>query len=457
MSFDIVFIGETNDGKTTIVASLMEDENAVISSTPGTTKEAHCHRFLDRSGKTILRAWDTPGFEETDDMHAWFVAHADAHGDDPVKAFIKSHATDSRWERDLHLLRPISDGALVVFVAASNRMPLQTDDKQLQIIRLAGANRIALINKKPGKDYSKEWNKLLKREIGIVRTYEPFSAGILQRLELLQKLADCCDENREQIEAAHDALKADWEDRLEDLARMMLGTLHKVARASAFCTSKEEAERKLGAKLENIEQNFRKDARKLFHHQKLQIEAEVFSAKLQSTETWRLLGLGMTRSNAMKYGAVVGASIGLVVDVSTAAWTLGIPTVTGAAVGAALAAVYIFTPFGKGKGSQNGYEAVVEVRGQMLNVLLDRMIIYARCILRVSHGNRLQQAIQAETVTPEGNRLSFVDRWGGNEQKSLAKLVGKMTKTSNMAKLEEGQTGDFDTIIRQIVTDLEVV
>ena len=246
MSFDVVFIGETNDGKTTIVSSLMEDEDAVISPTPGTTKVAHCHRLRDREGRTILRAWDTPGFEETDDLHDWFVTQSKKMAGGQVQEFIKSHGHEPRWDSDIELLKPIVQGALVVFVAASNRKPQSTDLKQLEVVRLAGANRIALINKKPGQDYTKQWNDILKQEIGIVRSYEPLSAGIKQRSELLQKLADCSDEKRDAIMQARDLLQRDWDERINALTRMMIATIGEVSAARAIDRhSREQAQVKL--------------------------------------------------------------------------------------------------------------------------------------------------------------------------------------------------------------------
>ena len=460
MSFDVVFIGETNDGKTTIVSSLMEDEDAVIGPIPGTTKVAHGHRLPDRKGNLILRAWDTPGFEETDDLHAWFVEKSRATGQGLIDAFIQAHAADPRWDRDLELLRPISRGALVVYVAASNRKPQSTDQKQLEVIRLAGANRIALINKRPGKDYSSQWNEVLKREIGIVRTYAPFTAGIDQRLELLDKLADCSDESREQIETARDILKADWEDRIDQLVRLMMATVFKAVNTRAVSSrDRESAERKLGDLLQRHETLFRGEAQKEFKHTHLRFKADFFNADVTSVEFWKMQGLGMTRQNALLYGTATGAFVGVGIDVMFAGLASGMPTLIGAGVGGLGAIAFAFNPYTSRKYGKTNYEARVQLKSQTLNVLLDRMIIFSKCLLRVSHGMRLKEAIPLEISgekAPGSKRLSTVNSWNSSRIKAWGNLVGKMSRPgASMVYLEEDNSEDFQCVLEALKESLD--
>ncbi len=455
MNFEVVFIGEINDGKTTIVSSLIEDENAIISSTPGTTTRAHRHSLTDARGNPILCVWDTPGFEETDDLHAWFMGNA-ARTDNLAAEFIRTHQTDTRWERDMELLRPIASGALVVFVAASNRKPQSTDQKQLELIRICGANRIALINRKPGKDYTAAWREVLKREIGIVRSYSPLTAGIRQRLELLDKLADCAESHETSIRKARDELERDWQDRLGNLARMMLSTLQETTQASAFSSSsRSDAQAKLSQKLERLETRFRRNARDLFNHRNLAIDADFFRADITVAHTWKAFGIGMAKTKAVFTGAIAGAAAGLALDASIGGLSGGAGAAMGGALGAGSTAFLIYRPFAFIKVGRDGYEARIELRSQLLAALLDRMILYARCILRVSHGDRPTEAIQAETsMDPQAReRLSRVDAWDKDTTKAWATVIGKMNKAPTIGALEEKEPQAFTTVIRQIITD----
>lgn len=455
MNFEVVFIGEINDGKTTIVSSLIEDENAIISSAPGTTTRAHRHSWTDTRGNPVFCVWDTPGFEETDDLHAWFMDHA-ARTDNLAAEFIRTHQTDTRWERDIELLRPIAGGALVVYVAASNRKPQSTDQKQLELIRICGANRIALINRKPGKDHSAAWREILKREIGIVRTYSPLTAGIRQRLELLDKLADCAESHEAAIRMARDELERDWQDRLENLARMMLSTLQETTKASAFSSSsRSDAQARLSQKLESLETRFRRNARDLFNHRNLTIDAEFFRADITVAHTWKAFGIGMTRTKAVFTGGIAGAAAGLILDASIGGLSGGAGAAMGGAFGAGSTAFLIYRPFAFIKVGRAGYEARIELRSQLLAALLDRMILYARCLLRVSHGDRPTEAIHIETGTDlqARERLSKVDAWDKDTAKAWATIIGKMNKAPTIGALEDMEPQAFASVIRQITAD----
>jgi len=459
VSVDIVFLGEVNDGKTTIVSCLVEDENAVISEVPGTTKVAHGHQLFNQRGETVLRAWDTPGFEETDDLHAWFAARKDVTEYNLAKRFVVEHRNDPRWTPDLELLKPIAEGALVVFVAASNRKPQVTDRKQLEIVRAIGADRIALINQKPGdRDYTEEWNSILKREIGLVRTFSPLTAGIRERLELLTKLADCSTTHRERIERARQELEQDWENRIEDLARSMVHTVLQAVRLKTLSIqSQEDAEQQLTRKLHGVESNFRDHAKQLFNHARLNFESEFFEADVTSTSFWKVYGLGMTKWNAGLYGAAAGGAAGAMFDLSVGGASLGLSTLVGSATGGILAAGAVHMPFVHRQLGNQAYEARLHNRSQVINVLADRLIIFARVLVRISHGQRPEQAIRLETATGQGSdeRLSFVQHWESGAIKSWARLVQRMSQSGmDLAHLERESPEDFQRVIARLQRDI---
>lgn len=459
MSVDIVFLGEVNDGKTTIVSCLVEDEHAVISPEPGTTKIAHAHQLLNQRGETVLQAWDTPGFEETDDLHAWFAKRRDVTEYNLAERFVTEHQHDPRWSRDVELLKPIARGALVVFVAASNRKPQITDRKQLEVVRAVGADRIALINQKPGpRDFTEEWNQILKREIGVVRSFQPITAGIEDRLNLLTKLADCSDTHRERIEQARQELERDWESRIEDLARAMIRAVMRATRLKVVSMrGPEDAERQLQRKLNDVEHDFRERAKQLFNHTKLEFESEFFAAQITNQAFWKVYGLGMTKWNAGLYGAIAGGATGAALDLAVGGASLGLSTLIGGATGGILAASAVHVPFVHRQLGAEAHEARLHNRSQVVNALTDRMIIFARCLLRVSHGHRPEHAIQLETDHRAGKseRLSFVQHWDAHTIRAWARLVRDMPKSGmDMAHLESELAADFHTVTQTLAKDI---
>jgi GTPase SAR1 family protein len=459
MSFDIVFVGETNDGKTTIVSSLVEDENAVISMKPGTTKGAHQHTLTNLNNEPIISVWDTPGFEETDYMHDWFTRNASLRGN-LAQEFIRNHRSDERFQRDVELLKPIAAGAIAVYVVASNRKPQADDQKQLELVRIAGANRIALINDKPGKDYTKEWKEVLKREIGIILEYSPLRAGIKQRLELLDKLANCSSEHQGIMLKAREALKKDWDDRLESLARSLIVAVYDSAKLTVNSEKSDaDARNELSRMIKGVELKFRKSVLELFHHRNLAVEAEFFEADITSVETWKMFGLGLSRRAAVGYGAFVGAVAGLAFDIPAGGLTFGIPTAIGTGGGAMMALLFAYSPFEMGRIKNKAFRASMQLKGQLPGVLLDRMIIFSRCVLHVSHGKRLEDAIKVEMTRGKGGAdqnqtLGFVRSWNDQELKAWACVVGKIKKAPSFATLEDKEKEAFESVIKQIVNDL---
>jgi small GTP-binding protein len=455
MSVEIIIIGETNDGKTTVVSNLIEDEDAIIGPDPGTTRKAHQHRLYDRNGQLLFEVWDTPGFEETDEMHYWFTTQAGKGIGDLAQGFIREYADNPAWQRDIELMRPIQDGAIVVYVAASNRRPIEDDRKQLEIIRLTGAVRVALINQKPGEiDYTKEWITLLQREIGAVDTYQPMTAGIRERLSLLDTLARCCIGSRDEIHKVRDALEADWNARLEDLARMMLDTLRKVMQCQAGSRVGEAASReKLNSKLLSLEERFRRDAKQLFRHRKASFNSAVLDAPLTSTEMWKSFGLGLTKVQAIAASAIMGAGVGAFIDASVGGLSLLTGTLIGGATGTFLGASLVYSPVAASFGD-NQVITRVQPKSNLPNVLMDRLLIFGRLLIRISHGARSEEALRIEVDVSEDASNSRLRNWSSGEREAFAKLVAEMAKANPSEEKLYGASRE--KVLAAIVRELEV-
>ena len=68
-------VGHPNKGKSSIVATLAEDERLAIGPTPGTTRRAAPHTFsIDGQPQYVLV--DTPGFQRAGAVLEWLEARA---------------------------------------------------------------------------------------------------------------------------------------------------------------------------------------------------------------------------------------------------------------------------------------------------------------------------------------------------------------------------------------------
>ena len=67
-------VGHPNKGKSSIVATLAEDDAVAISPHPGTTTQARAYPMrLD--GEVLYELVDTPGFQRARETLAWLEAH----------------------------------------------------------------------------------------------------------------------------------------------------------------------------------------------------------------------------------------------------------------------------------------------------------------------------------------------------------------------------------------------
>src|SRR5690606_37116271 len=115
-------VGHPNKGKSSIVATLAEDETVAIAPEPGTTTRARVYPFrLD--GETLYELVDTPGFQRAREALAWLEAHDRGAGAraDVVREFVAAHEQDPRFRDECELLRPIMDGAGILYVVDGSR------------------------------------------------------------------------------------------------------------------------------------------------------------------------------------------------------------------------------------------------------------------------------------------------------------------------------------------------
>ena len=110
-------VGHPNKGKSSIVATLAENEQIAISPTPGTTRNATSFTFAVDE-RPLYNLVDTPGFQRAAAVLDWLRSHeTDASSRaDVVRRFVESHADDPRFHDECELLRPILAGAGILYV-----------------------------------------------------------------------------------------------------------------------------------------------------------------------------------------------------------------------------------------------------------------------------------------------------------------------------------------------------
>src|SRR5690606_20258543 len=91
-------VGHPNKGKSSIVATLAEDEGVGISPRPGTTTRATVYPMrLD--GQGLYELIDTPGFQRAREVLVWLESREGGAGTraETVRAFLDEHRDDPRF------------------------------------------------------------------------------------------------------------------------------------------------------------------------------------------------------------------------------------------------------------------------------------------------------------------------------------------------------------------------
>ncbi len=450
-----VIAGQPNEGKTTVVATLTEDEKARIGPIPGTTRELKKYTVeIDGEPKLIL--YDTPGFENPGELLEWFQIHASRH-ENPAEAFLAISNHGKNYPFDCEILKPIAAGAAVIHVVNPGREPRQEDGFEAEIFRRCKVPRIGVMNRRSGgTDHRKEWIGLMKSEMNTWREFNACEAVFADRRELLEAFTIAVPEWSQQMKEVVRSLAEQWNTRLFETASLIVDTLRNSVKIQVFEpydgvqdqeAAKSRADKMVRDKLGELEKDFRHKTRGVFRHGtdhwtagKL-LELDLFDEKV-----WQVFGF--SKKALVIGGALAGAGIGTLIDIATGGGTIGIGALVGAVVGgvgtyfSADKAVEMTLPglrLGPLKipGRKIGgvsLKAGIERRSKLPGILLDRMSCYAVASARWSHGRRpetpgssptddvwrITHALEKSQGPKTVSRLqSLIELWHRSRDKSL--------------------------------------
>jgi len=339
-------VGHPNKGKSSIVATLAEDDRIGIGANPGTTRDAHRYVFsIDGDPQYVLV--DTPGFQRPRAVLDWLQARATSAGERAqwVAQFVADHASDPRFHDECELLRPIVEGAGILYVVDGTKPYGPEYEVEMQILQWTGRPRMALVNLIGSGDHVAEWRQALEQYFSIVRVFDAVRADFARRLALLKAFAELDETWRAPLERAVAALDAERARRharaAYEIANCLADCLRHVER-SALAEREDPAARE-GALLVRLQDHIRRrevDARDrvqaIYRHETLsrdEASAELLRSDIFTTEGWDLFGL--SRRQLVVSGAVSGALAGGGVDLLLGGASLllgaGIGTVIGAA------------------------------------------------------------------------------------------------------------------------------
>jgi len=426
---EIAVIGHPNEGKSSVLSTLAEDDSVRVSPFPGETTACRSFPVLI-DGREILRFTDTPGFQNPERLLHELKKLAGKEAN-PAQALRQRFAGDKGLHDDLELLAPVARGAAILYVADGSRPLRQVDRDEMEALRLTERPRMAIINcKDDDQRHLEDWRSEFRRNFNANRIFNAHRATYAERIALFDALQAIDQEWQPVIAEVVAAVKKDWQARLEASVEIILAMLEEIlacrlseSRSSVrnerafmaelrdkYCAGVAEKEKRAQERLRGL---FR---HRNFHYQLAGGGHSILDEDLFSETTWSLLGL--SRQQLVILGALGGAALAVGLDVLAGGASLGLFASLGGMVGAAGAwlggeqlvkGVNIMgIPLGE-ESLQIGPNSNIN----LMFVLMNRMFLYFQETINWAHGRR----DYPEAVATAG-QAGFTQRWPASHLKS---------------------------------------
>ena len=464
-------VGQPNEGKTSVIATLAEDDRAPIGPSPGTTRRLV--RYPVRvDDDEIMVLYDTPGFESPGACLEWLQAYT---GDDnAAHAFVSFPTHRERYPEECEILQPLAQGAAVIYVVDGDREPREPDRQEAEILRLCGVARIGIINSKGGRgSHVSAWTRLMLKDFNTLREFNACNAVFGERIELLQAAGSVVPDWKDSMRLTVNALSRAWEERLENSAEIMLHGMEQIIRFRAKehfdsdagrVRAKAKTKQAVEAQVRSTEQAFRAKIRKLFRHHDdhwelpPQLEADIFSA-----DVWRLLGL--SKKNLVITAALTGASLTALLDYLLGGASLGLFALAGGVafgIGAWMSAdhaVRFKLPTLKlwplrmpGLPLGGTYvEAGIESHSKLPGILLDRMLLFILSAASWAHGKRdAGDRYEAMPADPEAHGM--LNSWGKEDRLKVMAAVEVLHRLAEGKPLSAAHVDTAGSEFRHAIT-----
>ena len=339
-------VGHPNKGKSSIVATLAQDDSVAIAPMPGTT--VRCRRYPMKVDRRVLYTLvDTPGFQRPRRALAWMQAQATSAAERPqtVAAFVAEYESGDQFKDECELLGPLLAGAGILYVVDGSRPFGGEYEAEMEILRWTGRPSMALINMVGQGGYVDEWGTALGQYFGVVRQFDALTADFDKRIKLLRDFGQLEDAWRQPLQEAVNHLRADRADRRRRAAGTVAAMITDMLRLSVtrdlkhdsdVVTSKPALVEQYQQRLRRREQQGRDTVERIYDHHQIERQdqsVELLERDLFALESWYLWGL--SRRQILTAGAAGGAVVGATIDASVGGASFLLGTLLGGVAGGA--------------------------------------------------------------------------------------------------------------------------
>ena len=406
-----VVVGNVNQGKSSVVSALTEDDAVPVDSYPGTTRRCAEYVF-SANGEPLFRIVDAPGFQQARHLLAWLETRAEtaAERTAALRALLASPDARTKFPDEVELLRPILDGAGILYVVDASSPVEPANEAEMEILRWTGQPAMALLNHVRDRDHGAEWRPVLHQFFHLIREFDAHRARFPERIALLRAFREIRDDWAPAIDRAVVAMEREWNERtrraVQAIGDLLDGAIRLVER-SPMPEGADEApvrtalEDRYRQAQRSLELAARQRIESIHRHPGLgsdDAELELLAGDLFSETTWRLFGL--TRMQLVRNAAIAGLVAGGTIDLAVGGASFLAGATIGAASGAALGwfgsdklAALWSNSNRVGRALFPGETGRFLAMGPVTNprfawVLLDRALVHYRAVRDRSHAKR---------------------------------------------------------------------
>jgi hypothetical protein len=444
-------VGRVNRGKSSIIATLAEDDSIAISPLPGTTRRATTYDVA-LGGEVLFRLVDTPGFEDAARALSWMQQSqpsADRRAA-RVAEFRERFAGKGEFVEECELLGPVLQGAAILYVVDGSTPFRENIMAEVEILRWTGRPRMALVNRGASGEQLEAWHAALASAFSSVRNFDAHAASFRERLQLLSLFRELVEPWRVPLGRAVERLTEEQARRLSEsalaIANLMVDavthTIELEAAPGGLDRGEQSAvEQRFLDDLRELEQRERRYVERLYRHHRLTTESAPFerpefARDLFSERVWHSLGL--SAAQLVTAYSVAGATAGGTLDVFVGGASFFTGTVLGAALGGATAlwqlgarAFDITTVKTLGErlrrttGPTQRYRVGPHQHPNFPFVVLDRALLHHQAIRYRAHAQNTSAALALEAAASPARELPLATR------QRLSKALARARKSSN--------------------------
>lgn len=442
-------VGHPNEGKSSVLSTLAEDDSVRVSSIPGETTV--CQEFpvkIDR--KEVIRFIDTPGFQNPTKVLKQ-LKDLQKSTDDPIGKFRENNQNNFDYKEDCELLSPLTQRSGIIYVVDGSRPVRNVDKAEMEILRITGLPRMAIINaKEEDESFLEQWKIEFRKCFNTFRVFNAHHANYAQRIQLLNSLRNIDEDWEEALQTVIQAFKDDWKHRnalcVEIITEMVKNCLAYKERKNISSSTdvdevKESLQKHYAAGIKELESMAYQQIRGLFKHNIFNYELpsqSILQEDLFSEKTWKLLGLN--RKQLIATACAGGAGVGAAIDVAAAGITFGVFSAIGGVAGIG-SMVFGGKKLARAKvlGLKLGGEEIQIgpcKNVQFLYILLDRCLIYYSFISNWAHGCRDYHEPAGSDQAKKSERSGYTDKWSAGDRKKCMEFFDSIQKGSSTKRDE---------------------